>query len=140
MDSALVKDNYKTTEDAKNVKIKSRRIRTTISFSRIVCNITTLFRYWYWLGRRNFMTREPDFSKYHTLKWIRGQTDNYWFTFYVPFGCENVTSHVQFELDAPIITYQQHGHNSCCFSSLASGLKSSKKLAAANSIATSISS
>ena len=46
-DSYLVKTKDKTqaigsTEDIKKVKIKSRRIRSTISFSRTVCKITTL--------------------------------------------------------------------------------------------------
>ena len=49
----LVKDNdnthpSKSTKDTK--KIKSRRIRTTISFSMTVCKITILVWYWYWLG------------------------------------------------------------------------------------------
>ena len=63
-----------------------------------------------------------------------------WFSFYVPIGCENFTSHVQSKSDAPFMAYQKHYQKSFCFSSLASALKVSNQLAAENKIKTHISS
>ena len=41
---------------------------------------------------------------------------------------------VQFESDALIVDYQQHGQNSCCFISLVSVFKSPSKFSAENKI------
>ena len=54
------------------------------------------------------MTRDPDFFKKLYLKRIPGQTNNNWFTFYVPIGYSKQTSQVKFKLYAPIVAYQQH--------------------------------
>ena len=66
--------------------------------------------------------------------------DKDWFSFYVPVGCAKFKSHVQYKSESPIVAYQQHDQNSCCFSSLSSAFKSSNQLAAANEITTRISS
>ena len=61
------------------------------------------------------MTRKTDFSKVYTLK-------------------------IQFKSYAPIMAYQQHDQNICCFNYLASALKASNEFSAENTIATRISS
>ena len=61
-------------------------------------------------------------------------------TFVTPVGCEKITIHVQFNSDSPIMSYQQHNQNICCFISLSPALKVPNQLASENSIATHISS
>ena len=43
-------------------------------------------------------------------------------------------SQVQFESDTPIVEYQQHDQNSCCFGSLASDFKVPNELSATSKI------
>ena len=87
---------------------------------------------------RKLYDKGASFFKRLHLKRIWGQTNKYWFSFYVPVGCKIFTSHVQFESDALIIACQQHDQNICCLSSLDSDLKKSNKLSAENETTTMI--
>ena len=53
------------------------------------------------------MTKELDFFKKLYLQRITGQTNKYWFTFYVPIGAAKQKSKSQFKPDAPILAYQK---------------------------------
>ena len=59
------------------------------------------------------------------LKHIPGQTNKDWFTYSFPIGSAKINQ-VRFESDTPIVEYQQHYQNSCCFSGLYSDFKGSK--------------
>ena len=84
------------------------------------------------------MTMETYFLSPY-LKSIPYQTNKYWFSFSVPNGAAKFTSQVKFKSESPIVAYQQHDQNRCCFSSLDYALKLSKTIAAEISISTHIS-
>ena len=62
---------------------------------------------------------DTNFFKRLYQKHITGQADKYWIKFYFPIGSAKEPNIIEFNLDAPVLAYQKHDHNLCCFSRLA---------------------
>ena len=82
-------------------------------------------KHWFKIGIEwlylKFSTRESDFFEHLFQNEILGEINQCYYTFTVTVGDLKTPENVDYHEGDPVLKYQQHGHSTCIFGTLASG-------------------